>query len=488
MASPNHRLLVSLVAFALLTGCGGGSEKKDAAALAPSDVGPIAAPAQVGSDLVGFKASVPSQPNASFSWSVSNGTILSGGNTPAAVVQPGSTGQMTLTCTASTAGGSVKGTKTINVVPTPTPVVEATYGNGIASEALTNLRLGTDVNYEASVRFRALYSGPLASFRNFWVFGTGYAAGTGGKIQIQLRTDDGTSNHGPGSTVLASLIYDSVTVNDTGLGGIYFKLLTFPAPLPNLTAGQLYHLVYTNVDPDPVHNYVSLNGLLDRSGLSPQQPRFDDLSWSYMTRYTSRPNWVVAGSTDTPRSTTTPILELIYADGSSQGCGYMEVWVVNPKPISTTAKVSEIFTVSNNDRKVNQVSVRVTRDTPTAVLQIQLIEDATSNVLASGTVDGSLISDDAGKPAKNGTWVSMSFPQVTLTTGTRYRLVLSATSGSFETFPIRDGQSYFYGAPTCFRDGWAEYDAGDGTGWHQWVHGGTASKEADLKFWFNVVP
>ncbi len=485
---PISRVLVSLAALALL-GCGGGGDnkKKDAAALAPSDVGPISAPSSVGDALVGFKASVAPQSNASYSWTASNGTILSGGNSPTAIAQPGNAGQMVLTCNVSTAGGSVKGTKTINVSSTPSPVSESTYGNGIAGESLTNLRLGTDVNYEAAIRFRALYSGPLASFRNFWVFGTGYAAGSGGKIQIQLRTDDGTSNHGPSSTVLASLIYDTVNVDDTGLGGRYFKMLSFASPLPTLTAGQIYHLVYTNIDPDPVNNYVSLDGLLDRSGLTPQQPRFDDLGWSFLTRFTSQTAWKVPGSSS-PRSTTTPILELLYADGSTQGCGYMEVWVNDRRPISTTAKVSEIFQVSTNDRNVNSVAVRVTRITASAILQIQLLDEATSTVLASGTVDGSLISDDAGKPTKNGTWASISFPQLTLTTGTKYRLVLSATSGSFDTFPIRDGQSYYFSAPTCFRDGWAEYDSGDGSGWHQWMNGGTPSKEGDLKFWFNVVP
>ena len=55
----------------------------------------------------------------------------------------------------------------------------------------------------------------------------------------------------------------------------------------------------------------------------------------------------------------TPILELDYADGASQGQGYMEFWSGNAKTISGTHGVREIFTVSGMARTVVSAHVRL---------------------------------------------------------------------------------------------------------------------------------
>ena len=102
-----------------------------------------------------------------------------------------------------------------------------------------------------------------------------------------------------------------------------FPVLTFSSPA-RIQQGEIYHLVITNPDPDPVTNYVSVNSLWMEAGLQPKQPSLADGDWFLLLGYTTNPGlWTTRedGGTDSY----TPILELDYADGYSTGVGYMEV-------------------------------------------------------------------------------------------------------------------------------------------------------------------
>ena len=82
---------------------------------------------------------------------------------------------------------------------------------------------------------------------------TGYQAGQGGTIQVDLDADDNTAAHQPSGVSLASVSYGNIIAQDNN----------YPE-LPSRTrspskAARLYHLVFTNVDPAPAANYISMD-------------------------------------------------------------------------------------------------------------------------------------------------------------------------------------------------------------------------------------
>lgn len=222
----------------------------------------------------------------------------------------------------------------------PPPGRAGFYGSALAADDLANLKLGTSDQYEASFRWRAKHSGALTAIRPFFIWSTakpGYHSGTGGTIRIQLQPDDGTDSHLPSGTVLATVTHPS-PVHLVDPDAFFYPLLTFPQPA-TVQEGQLYHLLFSNVDADPVNNWVSVNSAWQQElpgAEAPVQPTASRVDLALLARYRGS-GWKVLGvpaSGTGPFSGYTPILELDYADGFSQGQGYMEFWRGNPKPIS----------------------------------------------------------------------------------------------------------------------------------------------------------
>src|SRR3954470_2416076 len=84
------------------------------------------------------------------------------------------------------------------------------YGTGYGADALANTTVGQWGNpgNVVSYRIRAHHTGAVQSL-HIYIVGPdfpGYGAGTGGQIQIQFQTDDGTSAHNPSGTVLATYV------------------------------------------------------------------------------------------------------------------------------------------------------------------------------------------------------------------------------------------------------------------------------------------
>lgn len=87
------------------------------------------------------------------------------------------------------------------------PLNADSYASDDAACGLWNINLdGTEVSF----RIRAKHTGTVNAIREYFVHSeSGYSSGDGGDIRVQIRADDGTSNHRPSSTVLASAInYD----------------------------------------------------------------------------------------------------------------------------------------------------------------------------------------------------------------------------------------------------------------------------------------
>ena len=239
---------------------------------------------------------------------------------------------------------------------TSVDTVTGLYGPGIGMDSLNNTRVGGPYNVSTSYRFRAATSSKLNSVRVYVIDAShpGYGAGTGGTWEITIQTDDATAAHAPSGTVLARTTMEPTEA---------FPVIAWSAPA-SLIAGHLYHVVFENVDPDPAANYASVDGIFIYQPTSPRQPAFSDVDWGQPTR-SGTGAW-------SDQMDTVPIMQLNYANGLTDGLGYMEVWVRSHKSISGDAKAREVFTVNGPSRVVGSVSVRLMRVSGSSPLTVRL--------------------------------------------------------------------------------------------------------------------
>ena len=333
--------------------------------------------------------------------------------------------------------------------------ITAIYGSAINADSLANSRVGGPFDQKVAYRFRATESSALDAIHIYTIGPEqrGYGAGTGGTMRISVRTDDGTDNHWPSRTILARLTVDSP---QTSAGRSY----SF-SPAPELQAGELYHIVFENMDRNPRANFVSVNGLFVFDSPPRRQPRFANTDWAQLTRLGGS-DW--SAKRDKGQGTITPIMSLDYANGERAGLGYMEVWSETAKTISGPSRVRQHFYVDGIDRLVSSISVRLARLGGSGPLTVRL-ESQDGDVIATGEIPASSV-ERTGSPAKGGsTWARLMLERpITLPAGAGYNLVLSADRDTrYSIFGLREGVAYGYPAPTYFSMGGAEYD--DGSGW-----------------------
>jgi len=359
----------------------------------------------------------------------------------------------------------------------------ACYGPAIRADSLANTPIGKS-GIQVSCRFRAAPGGAFRGARPFliWSFKKqGYHAGTGGTVKVELQSDDGTPQHRPSGQVLATNVRRMALAVTSD---VFYPRLEFDRA-PVLTPGAFYHLVFSNTDPDPEGNFVSVNALFLKSSSPPAQPRFDDQDWAMLIRSKVNPAWTVR-RTPGSRESFTPILEIYYAGGRSQGMGYMEFWMGAPRPVSGPAEVGEVFTVSGAPRKALAVSVRVRRLSGTAPLGLRLEQEDGKTLVAGACGNGP---QDCTPTCSLGgcDWATFTFPAPrVLVPGRTYHLVLFAPASTrFEAFPMRKGSDKGFSDATVFPDGHAEFNDGRGwSGWEQWGRKGRT--DADLQFFFRV--
>jgi Putative Ig domain len=351
-------------------------------------------------------------------------------------------------------------------------ISDAYYGPGLGSDGLANTVVGGPSGNVVSYRFRAGHSGSLQQIHVYLIQQhAGYSAGTGGQIQITVNTDDGTPSHNPSSTVLATYLLSNPA---SATPSIYFPIFVFPVP-PTLVQGQLYHIVFTNVDPNSTANYLSVDALYYANPTTPAQPTISDVDSAELL---SGPSVAWA-----PRKGYTPILELDYQDGFSELIGYMEVWVGVPQNISGTSAVRETFTVSKAQRTVTSASVRVARTSGAEPLTIRL-ENGDGSIIEEGQIPAA--SAPLTSPTSY-TWVTYTFSSAhDLAVGQTYSLEFDAPSTSnYQAYPIRKGSAYGFQNTTYFPDGYAQFNSsGFWVGWTQW--GVSNRTDGDLQFYFGL--
>jgi hypothetical protein len=369
----------------------------------------------------------------------------------------------------------VSSLRTANSIETSTQATTATtqyYGAGRGADALANTRVGP-WGIVVSYRFVAEHASYLDKIR-FYIIPdkAGYAAGTGGKLQVCVETDDGTPAHNPSGTVLASaVLYNPLAM--TGKAR-YFPVLTFSAP-PYLSAGKIYHIVFQNIDSSPSLNYSSVDNLWYKSPSSPDQPTVSDAASAVLYRW--------SGVSWRPQEGYSPIMELLYSNGDYQGYGYIGTWVGNPELISGTDAVRETFTVTGSSRSVSTVGMRLARVSGSGNLTVRL-ESSSGSLIEQGYLSAS--SFPLTSPVSH-VWRTYTFSTShTLYAGYTYHLVLEAPSGTvYEAYPIEKGWMYGFDKFTYFPDGFAQFTSG--SGWAGWTVGSTTNVTyGDLQFYFGM--
>jgi hypothetical protein len=343
-------------------------------------------------------------------------------------------------------------------------------GAGLGADGLANTPLGPQ-GCEVSYRFLAKHTGVLQQVRIYLIPDrAGYAAGNGGTIHVTLNGDDGTSAHRPSSTVLAATWITNILALPSP--SRYFYVVKF-ASAPTLVAGRIYHLVLQNQDRYPAYNYLSVDSLYHAVPTVPNQPTISDAYQAVLMKST--------GAAWAARPGFTPIYELDFTNGTSEGVGYIEGWVGAPQAISGTHAVRETFTPPANVT-VSAAAIRVSRIYGNNPLVVRL-ENANGTLVHQGSISAlDIPATSAAKPI----WIKLPFGATyTLLAGHTYHLVLEAPLTSlYEAFPIRKGYKYGFRATTYFPYGHAELKVT--TSWVGWTQWGTADRiDGDLQFYLN---
>jgi hypothetical protein len=363
----------------------------------------------------------------------------------------------------------------IAAAPNP-PATSASYGPGIGSDGLGNTTIGPNEN-KVSYRIRVRHSGYIAAIHPYLIMDhPGYAAGTGGKVLVSIQTDDGTPSHNPtGQKLTSSLLTDPYAAVAPAR---YFPAFTFLAHAA-VSTGEIYHFVFENPDTNPTANFVSVDSLYQASAPTPSQPTMTDTDCAVLLYSNYWPD----GSVWKPRQGYTPIVQMDYDDGFTEGYGYMEAWVGAPQSISGSGSVRETFTVSGTSKVVSSVAVRVARLSGSADLTVRL-ETGAGTLIEQGTIAATSIPSSTSATYF---WANYRFSAPhTLASGQSYHLVLQSPSSTiYQAFPIRKGTYYGYENTTFFPDGYVQFQqTGNWVGWTQW--GTTDRTDGDLQFYFGL--
>jgi hypothetical protein len=344
----------------------------------------------------------------------------------------------------------------------------------VAADSLANTRIGGPYGTVLAFRFRSGWTGEVRAVRVYVIRNndgrTGYSGGTGGTLRIALAPDSGGRRHVPARRSLAAATLDPAS-------GDAWPLVRFRKPA-RVVAGRLYHVVFTNLDPAPRRNYVSINALVSHRDRKPR-PRVPDGLAVLLSgaRDGGRTPGAWQSRSQRRGDRYTPIFDVVGGrDDQHLGLGYMEVWVGNPKPIGDGAKVRQLIAPAAGTA-ISGAWLRVRRQGDAqAPLELR-IEHADGRVLGAGSVPaGSVRSDAPG-------WVHVRFPRPVPVEGSG-PLALVATAFApfaYEAFAIRKGTEFGFHPSTVFRGGYAQFTEGDGwTGWDQW--GGQDLRTGDLQF------
>ncbi len=351
-------------------------------------------------------------------------------------------------------------------------------GHAVWGNFVGNHTIGGPGRYKVALRGQAPFAACFNKFSTYLIASpnnTGYSKGNGGSIKISVQRLDSADL--PSGQVLGAAAAYNPGLASGGLAsgqtvaGTLFREVTFPTAAC-LTAGQKFAIVFENVAPDPVNNYLGVNTLgVARASNSPA------LSPIWRTLMLQNGRWVIR----LPNEYHTPIMRLCRS--SDNACivqTYMET--AGPQRIGAKVQARQILNPAKT-RTVRTCRLTLTRATSTATtVRVGLTTLASPSTYLAGNTAFANVSISALPVVGSGfaaSEVSLTLPApVTLTGGVLYTLLITTpTSGGIYLAPVKDGTPYFatssgFGAKV----GRAQFNAG--SGWKDWDVGARSDFQA----------
>jgi hypothetical protein len=177
-----------------------------------ANTGYISAPNLVSAGMNNILVSVTAQAGATYQWSVTGGSIPGVSRNAAVYFNADAAGTATVQCVVTLNGVQSVYSQDIPIRPV-LPLTSFYYGPGVSADALANTVLGGPSLNSVSYRFQAKHASTLDAIRVFFIWSlvkSGYQAGQGGTVQVDLLADDGSPAHLPTGPSLASLSYGNI--------------------------------------------------------------------------------------------------------------------------------------------------------------------------------------------------------------------------------------------------------------------------------------
>lgn len=415
------------------------------------------------------------------------------------------------------------------------------YGPGVSGDSMANTKLGgcasaphtppdclLSPTRKVFMRFRAEHSSPIHTATFYYVGPhgiegadySGYAGGRGCPLKVSLYPDDDNFPDTTKDPLVELVELDS----ELALTRKVDRKMTFPQSGFAMEKGKIYHLVFENIDPNPLSNYCSLESLIRHIPMGhpgeegPASPRFpDSKNWGhgYFNDWSGK--WV-------ERENFLPILEVTYANGKSHGMSYQEIsydcW--DTPGCSNESLVGEIsgpskmireqFAVSGGDQIVTGVGIRLLKVSGTTSDLFLSLRDQADNEIDTITIPASSVAiGPSGPPSSpdyegscgpydsptpcswdrfgyRARWVSGDFGQRhLLESGKRYSLRISSPGGTYWAWVMRSlNVIYDYDDVTAFSQGSAEYTVNGGLSYEGLGRVGIGGNY-DLQFYFKTV-
>lgn len=356
--------------------------------------------------------------------------------------------------------------------PPPPPSPSTIYGSAINIDSKSNLQIGWTNHAKVAHRFKAGSTTTVTSVRFSQRGGPIYSGGTGGTCRVSIQGD---SSGVPNGTIIGTT--GTLTPGNPGVWTT-FAAVTVSAAITN---GNIYHVVFENIDADPVTNYFSINEVfVYGSTLSPRQPLFADTDYAVL--YAQPTSWSVQGQF-------TADMDITCSDGNHIGMGYIQNMIDKYATIQGANLCRERFTVSGGDRTVGSIYVRVRRTLGSSSLIINVKQGST--ILRTINVPASSVTPPTAPGGDNGgsQWVGGTFTALTLSDGATYDVELSTASDTVYTAaPIRKGTSNAtsgsaFSSLLYFNDGFGQFSTNSGSSWTDMYT--FDSPDPDIQFYFS---
>jgi len=355
----------------------------------------------------------------------------------------------------------------------------------------------------AGIRFRAAYSGSVASIRLYWSDGSGYVGGDGGDIRILLLPDDGSARHLPKWSAAP------LATGRRKPGEMSMHNSTYTTPSHRFSpdmmtgggqveAGKLYHLVAINDAPDPSQNWSSWDMAFTVRTNGQAARWFDPYDFAVLYGWRaadsltepSWQDWTVDGYS---AAYMVPIIQINMADGRVFGNSNMETGNIDLASRiwknGSANPVRERFQPIKT-RTISGLSVNTAKAGGSGGLAWQILDGST--VLASGLIDQAAANYQVDTGIiRSGTgvmaWYDIALPSsVRLDANKYYDVQFTPQGSSVWVFADqRNGSAYGFSSPAAFTESqaqhylngqwinanhWDKSSGGGGSNWRMVLH------------------